>query len=334
MTTPDTAPVLTVQDLVVAFKRPDHAVVRAVDGISLDLRPGEILGVVGESGCGKSTVARAVMGLAPITSGSVEFRGTPVRTLGRRSRPAGLRPVQMIFQDSAAALNPRRTVGAQLAEAVRARADEPVAAREREREVAGLLDRVGLPSTAAGRYSHEFSGGQRQRIALARALASRPEVIVADEPISALDASSQAYVAELFMDVCRDASIGLLFISHDLGIVRAISDRVAVMYLGKVVEQGRTADVWNDPQHPYTRALVDAIPVADGAHILPRTLAGEVPDPAAVPSGCPFHPRCPRAIDDCAVIRPVLELKRHTEVACIRVPGGVELSSPPVVRAH
>ncbi|MGW4096452.1 ABC transporter ATP-binding protein [Mycobacterium sp. NPDC004974] len=306
--------VLSVRDAVVQYRRADHTVVRAVNGVSLDLAAGEILGVVGESGCGKSTLARALVGLAPLTSGSITYRGRDVVPLGRRTRPAEQCHVQMIFQDSAASLNPRRTVGDQLAEVIRAR---KLRGGSGGVELGHLLDRVGLPATAARKYPHEFSGGQRQRIALARALATEPEVIVADEPISALDASAQAYAAQLIVDVCSEEGISLIFISHDLAVVRAIADRVAVMYLGRVAELGATAAVWRAPRHPYARALIDAVPVPDGRRRQLRVLPGDVPDPAQAPSGCPFHPRCPEAVDICATeLPPLLEMGEGRTAAC------------------
>lgn len=308
-----TESVLSVNDAVVHYRRADNTVVRAVNGVSLELAPGEILGVVGESGCGKSTLARALVGLAPLTSGTITYRGHDVVPLGRRARPVELCQVQMIFQDSAASLNPRRTVGDQLAESIRSRTRRGGTGAR----VGDLLDRVGLPATAARKFSHEFSGGQRQRIALARALASEPEVIVADEPISALDASAQAYAAQLIVDICSHDGISLVFISHDLAVVRAIADRVAVMYLGQIAETGPTADVWRTPRHPYARALIDAVPVPDGQSRKPRVLPGDVPDPAHAPSGCTFHPRCAMAIDVCTSTAPqLLELSEGRSAAC------------------
>ncbi|UOQ59196.1 ABC transporter ATP-binding protein [Leucobacter rhizosphaerae] len=309
---------LSVDGVSIEYRRGDRMVIKAVNDVSFDLAPGEILGVVGESGCGKSTLAKGIMGLAPLSQGSITFDGVPVHTLGRRRRDRAQLPVQMIFQDSAAALNPRRTIGAQISEVVALRIKHrretgvnPV------NEVADVLRKVGLPPSAAMKYSHEFSGGQRQRIALARAIATKPKVIVADEPISALDASAQAYAANLLVDVCRSEGIALVFISHDLAVVRAIADRVVVMYLGRVFETGPTKDVWRDPQHPYAQALIAAIPVPDGTGRRPETLVGEVPDPANAPSGCVFHPRCAFRFEGCdRVVPELITLSTDRAAAC------------------
>ncbi|GAA2274177.1 ATP-binding cassette domain-containing protein [Nonomuraea roseoviolacea subsp. roseoviolacea] len=286
---------LEIKDLVVEHRSPGRPVVRAVAGASLTVRPGEVVGLVGESGCGKSTLARAVCGLNPVTEGSITFEGAPVTPLGLRRRT--LTGVQMVFQDPYASLNPRRRVGDQIADGLRT-------ARDGETAPADLLERVGLPREFAGRHPHEFSGGQRQRIAIARALAARPRMLIGDEPISALDASAQAQVATLMRDLAVDSGAGLLFISHDLSVVRLIADRIAVMYLGRIVEIGDTAEVWDNPRHPYTQALLRAIPQPDGMGVLPEELPGDVPDPAAPPEGCRFHPRCPFAMDVCRVKEP------------------------------
>ncbi|AQZ61761.1 Oligopeptide transport ATP-binding protein OppF (TC 3.A.1.5.1) [[Actinomadura] parvosata subsp. kistnae] len=281
---------LTIDDLVVEHRSPGRPVVRAVAGASLTVRPGEVVGLVGESGCGKSTLARAVCGLNPVTAGSIDFDGQPVTPLGLRRRK--LTGIQMVFQDPYASLNPRRRVGDQIADGLRT-------ARDTATSPADLLERVGLPREFAGRHPHEFSGGQRQRIAIARALAARPRLLIGDEPISALDASAQAQVARLMRDLAVESGAGLLFISHDLSVVRLIADRIAVMYLGKIVEVGDTAEVWANPRHPYTRALLAAIPQPDGLGVLPEELPGDVPDPASPPSGCRFNPRCPLVMDVC-----------------------------------
>ncbi|MFI7612372.1 ABC transporter ATP-binding protein [Nonomuraea terrae] len=281
---------LSIDDLVVEHRSPGRPVVRAVAGASLTVGPGEVVGLVGESGCGKSTLARAVCGLNPITEGSITFDGEPVTPLGlRRRRLIG---IQMVFQDPYASLNPRRRVGDQIADGLRTVRDTATAP-------ADLLERVGLPREFAGRHPHEFSGGQRQRVAIARALAARPRLLIGDEPISALDASAQSQVARLMRDLAVESGAGLLFISHDLSVVRLIADRIAVMYLGRIVEVGDTAEVWADPRHPYTRALLRAVPKPDGLGVLPAELPGDVPDPASPPGGCRFHPRCPLVMDVC-----------------------------------
>ncbi|MEV3982910.1 ABC transporter ATP-binding protein [Nonomuraea sp. NPDC049758] len=281
---------LDIEDLVVEHRSPGRPVVRAVAGASLTVRAGEVVGLVGESGCGKSTLARAVCGLNPVTHGSIAFEGQQVTPLGLRRRK--LTGIQMVFQDPYASLNPRRRVGDQIADGLRTAGDTRT-------DPADLLERVGLPREFAGRHPHEFSGGQRQRIAIARALAARPRLLIGDEPISALDASAQAQVARLMRDLAVDSGAGLLFISHDLSVVRLIADRIAVMYLGKIVEVGETAEVWDDPKHPYTRALLGAIPKPDGMGVLPAELAGDVPDPANPPGGCRFNPRCPLVMEVC-----------------------------------
>jgi peptide/nickel transport system ATP-binding protein len=254
---------LTVEDLVVEYR--GATVVRAVDGVSLSIAPGEVVALVGESGCGKSSLARAVVGMETPHEGSVQYRGRPVPPLGLRTRATELTSIQMVFQDPNSSLNPRIRVGAQIAEGISA---------ARRRGEAGStpgewLERVGLPPEMASRYPHSFSGGQRQRIAIARALAARPDLLVADEPISALDASSQASVAAMMKTLALDAGAGLLFISHDLAVVKLIADRTLVMYRGRVVESGVTDKVWNDPRHPYTRSLLAAIPAPDGQGTLP-----------------------------------------------------------------
>ncbi|MET9341103.1 ABC transporter ATP-binding protein [Nonomuraea sp. NPDC003804] len=286
---------LDIRDLVVEHRSPGRPVVRAVAGASLTVSPGEVVGLVGESGCGKSTLARAVCGLHQAAEGEITFGGRQVTPLGLRRR--ALTEIQMVFQDPYASLNPRRRVGDQIADGLRTAGDTTAAP-------ADLLERVGLPREFAGRHPHEFSGGQRQRIAIARALAARPRLLIGDEPISALDASAQAQVARLMRDLAVDSGAGLLFISHDLSVVRLIADRIAVMYLGKIVEVGRTEEVWADPRHPYTRALLAAIPQPDGLGVLPAELSGDVPDPADPPPGCRFHPRCPLAMDVCRVKEP------------------------------
>jgi len=264
---------LQVQDLHITYR--GHPPVRAVDGVSLSVAPGQVVGLVGESGCGKSTLARAVCGILAPQSGTVTFDGQRVRPLGLRRRPAGLLSIQMVFQDPYSSLHPRRRIGAQIAEGSRA-------ARRRGVEgpsPAEWLARVGLDPEVVRRYPHEFSGGQRQRIAIARALAAAPELLVGDEPISALDASTQAMVAGLMRELTVAAGAGLLFISHDLSVVRLIADHLVVMYRGRVVESGPTDTVWSSPGHPYTQALLAAIPLPDGTGTLPAAPDDDVDYP-------------------------------------------------------
>jgi peptide/nickel transport system ATP-binding protein len=240
---------------------------RAVDGVSLAIGAGEVVALVGESGCGKSSLARAVIGIEKRASGSVRFGTSDVPVLGIRRRPHELTGMQMVFQDPNSSLNPRRRVGDQIGDGVSA----ALARGEAGSDPAEWLERVGLDPGAARSYPHEFSGGQKQRIAIARALAARPAMLVADEPISALDASTQTSVAALMRALCLDAGAGMLFISHDLSVVRRIADRTLVMYRGRIVESGHTETIWQDPIHPYTQALLAAIPVPDGAGRLPIT---------------------------------------------------------------
>lgn len=299
--------VLELRDVVVDYQRRHLPPVRAVAGVDLTLERGEILGLVGESGCGKSTLGRATVGLLAPTSGTILFEGQPVSPVGRSARPARERRLQMVFQDPTSSLNGRRRVGAQILDGISLgseRADlSDSAATSR---VSELLEMVGMPASAAARFPHEFSGGQRQRICIARALAADPSVIVADEPISALDASAQAQIANLLRELARELNVGLLFISHDLAIVRHAADRVAVMYLGRIAETGTTSAVWREPLHPYSTALIGAVLHADGSGELPAALPGDIPDPADPPTGCRFQTRCPEVMDRCRVEEPTL----------------------------
>ncbi|MGJ8722532.1 MAG: ABC transporter ATP-binding protein [Salinibacterium amurskyense] len=263
---------LEVSDLVIEYH--GATVVRAVDEVSLTIAPGEVLALVGESGCGKSSLARAVVGMEKPRSGAVIYRDAEVPLLGVRRRKAQFTSIQMVFQDPNSSLNPRIRVGQQISEGIRAALERGAEGSQPEE----WLERVGLPTTMVSRYAHELSGGQRQRVAIARALAARPDLLVADEPISALDASSQASVADMMRKLALDAGAGLLFISHDLAIVRLIADRTVVMYRGKIVESGVSDLIWNDPVHPYTRALISAIPEPDGKGILPAAPAAEAPE--------------------------------------------------------
>ena len=302
--------VLDIFDLEVVYQRRDGVPVRAVAGASLSVDAGEIVGLVGETGCGKSSLARAAVGLTPAAGGRVLFDGQPVHALGRRARPQRDVRLQMVFQNPYGSLNPRRRIGDQVADGLRSRAE----ARAR---VPQLLRHVGLAAELADRHPHQLSGGQRQRVAIARALAADPKMIVLDEPLSALDASVQAQVANLLVELAGEYDVGMLLISHDLAIVRHVARRTAVMYLGKVVETAPTAQLWAAPGHPYTRALIEAIPHADGTHQLPRALEGETPDPARPPSGCRFHPRCPVAFDRCPIeVPPLLVLSPERAAAC------------------
>jgi len=278
---------------------------RAVDGVSLDLHRGETLGVVGESGCGKSTLARCIVRLYEPDEGAILFEGHDALALAGPARRAYNRRVQMVFQDPYGSLNPRLSVGDALAEALSVhRVVEKPAIPARVR---ALLDLVHLPEDAARRYPHEFSGGQRQRIGIARALAVEPAIIIADEPVSALDVSVQAQIVNLFLELQAGLGLALVFITHDLRLVRHIAHRTAVMYLGRVVETGPTEALFQAPAHPYTQALIQAVPqIAPGARSRAAAVQGELPSATAPPPGCPFHPRCPIAEPQCRTLVPAL----------------------------
>ena len=291
--------------------------VRAVDGVSFTMHRGETLGLVGESGCGKTTAGRSILRLIEATEGRVLFNGADVFDLKRSELRAVRRRMQIIFQDPYSSLNPRMTVGGMLAEALRIhKLTDGSDTRER---VAELLETVGLRPDYARRYPHEFSGGQRQRIGISRALAVNPEFIVADEPVSALDVSIQAQIINLLQDLQGRFGLTFLFVAHDLSVVKHISNRIAVMYLGRIVEIAESRTLCSDPQHPYTRALLSAVPEPDPRVRKQRTvLTGDVPSPANVPPGCPFHPRCPEREDACTKIVPeLLEIDANHSVACI-----------------
>ena len=290
--------------------------VRAVDGVSFDVARGEVLGLVGESGCGKTTTGRVILRLIEATAGQVLFEGKDVLALGKRDLRAIRREMQIVFQDPYSSLNPRLTVGSMIEEALAIhRLASGAKAKER---VAELLTLVGLSPAHARRYPHEFSGGQRQRIGVARALAVDPKLIIADEPVSALDVSIQAQILNLLKDLKKDLGLTYIFIAHDLAVVEHISDRVAVMYLGRIVELAESRALYAEPRHPYTRALLSAIPVAEPSRKKERiVLAGDVPSPAKPPPGCPFHPRCFMAKERCKADVPTLrEIKPGHWSAC------------------
>jgi oligopeptide transport system ATP-binding protein len=306
-------PLLQVQSLVKRFDvggtwlARGHRVIHAVDGISFTLESGDTLGLVGESGCGKSTTGRLILRLLEPSAGQIHFEGRDLLALSARDLWTTRQRMQIVFQDPFGSLNPRMRVGGIIAEplAIYHQAD----AQKQRRRVTELLEVVGLDPGLAERYPHELSGGQRQRIGIAAALALHPSLIVADEPVSALDVSVQAQVLNLLMDLRRRFGLTYLFISHDLHVVLHMSDRVAVMYLGEIIEVGGRDAVHREPKHPYTQGLLAAVPVADPTlrreRIIPK---GEVASPLAVPSGCRFHPRCPRAFDRCRVERPALRI--------------------------
>lgn len=299
--------------------RPGHKVLRAVDDISFDLEAGETLGIVGESGCGKSTLARGILGLVPVTSGAVWLAGeelthlSPAELRNRRQR------MQIIFQDPLASLDPRMTVSEIIAEPLQVfepRLDK----QQRRQKVRQMMKRVGLLPNQINRYPHEFSGGQCQRMGIARALILGPKLLICDEPVSALDVSIQAQIINLLMELQEEMGLSMLFIAHDLSVVKQISHRVMVMYLGKVVESASRDDLYHHPRHPYTRALIDAIPIPDPAierskQVTP--LEGDLPSPLAPPSGCHFRTRCPRAQPRCAQQAPeTVEMETGHFVAC------------------
>jgi peptide/nickel transport system ATP-binding protein len=292
---------LAISDLHTHFETP-HGLLRAVDGVSLTVERGENVGLVGESGCGKSTLGKTLLRLVDPSAGAIRFDGVEIGTLSQREVRPYRRRMQMIFQDPFGSLNPRHTVGEILSAplAVHGFGDRA----ERRRRVAAIVERVGLPAGAIHRYPHEFSGGQRQRIGIARALILEPELVICDEPVSALDLSIQAQILNLLIEMKQDFGLTFLFISHDLSVVRFFADRVLVMYLGRIVESAKGADIWSRPLHPYTRALIEAVPdPSRRRHAAP--LSGELPSPENVPSGCRFHPRCPLATELCSRVEPL-----------------------------
>lgn len=295
---------------------------KAVDGVSFDIAAGETLGLVGESGCGKSTLGRCITRLYQPTSGQILFQGQDISTLSPRALKPMRSEIQMIFQDPMESLNSRHTVGEILEEPLIVQRIGDAASRSKR--IAGLLDLVGLPARSATRYPFEFSGGQRQRIGIARSIALNPKLIVCDEPVSALDVSIQSQILNLLIDLQQELKLSYLFIAHDLAVVKHISDRIAIMYLGKIVETGPGESIYRAPQHPYTHSLISAIPVPDPHRRSERVvLSGDVPSPINPPSGCSFHTRCPYATEICSQQTP--ELKSHptchdgVKVACHHV---------------
>ncbi|CAN5645708.1 dipeptide ABC transporter ATP-binding protein [soil metagenome] len=331
------APLLEVTDLVkhfpiksgILFDRQVGAV-KAVDGVSFSIKPGETLGLVGESGCGKSTLARTILQLLAPTSGSVRFDGKEIAGLSTRKLRPIRSEIQMIFQDPYASLNPRKRVSQIIGEPMKMQGLG--SGKDLKGQIEELLERVGLSSEHYSRYPHEFSGGQRQRIGIARALSLRPKLIVADEPVSALDVSIQAQIINLLEDLQEEFDLTYIFVAHDLGVVRHVSDRIAVMYLGKIVEIGNADDVYANPVHPYTEALLSAAPIPDPRANRERKeliLEGDVPSPANPPAACRFHTRCPYATEICSETEPPLENHRSRQLAACHHP----LTEHPVVTA-
>ena len=298
------------------------AEVKAVDGVNFEIKKGETLGLVGESGCGKTTTGRCILQLEKPTAGSIVYDGIDMATLDRRGLAAVRQKIQVIFQDPYSSLNPRLKIGKIIAEPMRVHGIEPVAA-ERGKRVAELLTMCGLSPRMADRYPHEMSGGQRQRVGIARALSMRPEFIVCDEAVSALDVSIQAQVINLLEDLREELNLTYLFIAHDLSVVRHLCQRVAVMYLGKLVELAGCDELFDNPMHPYTRALLQAVPIPDPTVEGKRdhqVIQGEVPSPMNPPPGCVFHPRCALAISGCSVTAPEFrEVTPGHWVACTEV---------------
>ncbi|TCP88179.1 peptide/nickel transport system ATP-binding protein [Rhizobium sp. PP-CC-2G-626] len=293
-------PLLSVSDLKTHYKSRD-GLLRAVDGVDFVVERGETVGLVGESGCGKSTLGKTVLRLVEPTAGRIAFNGEDITTRDQKSLRSVRKSIQMIFQDPYASLNPRQTIGEILeAPLIVHKAGDRA---RRQQVISGIVAKVGLPADSINRYPHEFSGGQRQRIGIARALLLSPELIVCDEPVSALDLSIQAQILNLLVEMKKEFGLSYLFISHDLSVVRYFADRVLVMYLGRIVESADNATLWADPRHPYTRALMDAVP--DPAR--PRQaapLGGDLPSPSDIPTGCRFHTRCPLATDLCRTHEP------------------------------
>ncbi|MEE4295631.1 MAG: dipeptide ABC transporter ATP-binding protein [Wenzhouxiangella sp.] len=322
------SPVLEVRDLAVHFRvdrgrflKHDYRTLRAVDNVSFDLYPAETLGIVGESGCGKSTLARAILGLVKPQAGSVVWLGQDLVGLDQEAMRLKRREIQLIFQDPSGSLDPRMTVGEVVAEPLRVFYPSMSRLQIRER-VAGMMKLVGLSPNQINRYPHEFSGGQCQRIGIARALVVNPRLVVCDEPVSALDVSIQAQIVNLLKDLQRKLQLSLIFIAHDLSVVRHVSDRVMVMYLGRIMEVADRDRIYLDPRHPYTRALIESVPIPDPVAERARarrSLKGDMPSPIDPPTGCVFRTRCPFATQACANQVPKLEvLDDGRQVACLR----------------
>ena len=321
------APLLSVRDLKVHFSLPAESllpwapsrVLKAVDGVSFDIMPGETLGVVGESGCGKSTLARAMLNLIPATGGSIAWQGQPIHSGDKNAWHTVRQSVQMIFQDPLASLDPRMTIGRIIAEPLRTHHPD-MPAEEVMQKVRAMMAKVGLTEQQINRYPHEFSGGQCQRIGIARALVLEPKLIICDEPVSALDVSIQAQIINLLKDLQAQMGLALVFIAHDLAVVKHISQRVMVMYLGRTMELAAKQAIYQNPGHPYTQALLSAIPLPDPRRERNKTLQllhGDLPSPINPPSGCSFRTRCPKAQAQCAQETPQLRaLNPQTQVAC------------------
>jgi len=331
-----TGPLLTVSGLTKRFadrhsvvdklRRRPPAVLTALDGVDFQLQPGETLGVVGESGSGKSTLARCILRLYEPDEGSVRFDGKDMLAAAGADLRALRRSIQMVFQDPYTSLNPRMRVGAAVAEPARVHG---LIARGEEHDYAKqMLERVGIRPETVGRYPHEFSGGQRQRIAIARSLAVRPRLLIADEAVSALDVSIQAQLLSLLEEIRRDLGLTMIFIAHQLAVISRLADRVAIMYLGRIVETGATADVFANPRHPYTRALLEAHPRIDGTRVRKPATRAETPSPYSIPGGCRFHTRCPLAEDICSRLDPpaveVPSLRGGHRSACHVLPRSAE----------
>ena len=315
-------PLLELRDLHVVFRNRDGSRARAVDGVDLALPQGEVLALVGESGCGKTTLARTILGLERPASGEVRYRGEPLR-YDRRSLKRYRRNVQMVFQDPAGALNVRQTIYEAVAEGLRIQGVEG----NEEELVAGALSRAGLrpPERFFTRYPFEVSGGQRQRVVIAGAMVLEPGLIVADEPVSSLDASVRGEILALMQALVQDTGVTMLVVTHDLGLAWNIADRIAVMYLGRIVEQGTTEELLGDPRHPYTRALLSVVP--ESHHMTPQILTGEAPDPTRIPAGCRFHPRCPVVASGEAERLGIEDRCRGTDLGLAPVAGAADGSA-------